>query len=108
MTAGRAVEPVAAVLALRVGQTLFFLAFGALPVHLAVVDVFFEDQAALGTDLGIPAMIRGFTARRGADIDGVTVVAPVLAARHLFTYRALIHQHTSRGSLPTANHPFTR
>ena len=94
MAAGRAIEPVAAVLALRVGQSLLLLALGTLAVHLAMADVFFKDQAAFRTDFGIPTMIRGLATRRRADIDGVTIVTPVLAARHLFTYRALFHQVT--------------
>ena len=95
MTACRATEPVAAVLALRVRQPLLFLALGALSIHLAMADVFFKDQAAFRADFGVPAMIRGLAARRRADIDGMTIVTPVLAARHLFTYRALFHQDTS-------------
>ena len=100
MTAGRTIEPVPAVLALRVRKSLFFLAFGALAIHLAMGDVFCKDQPALCADLGIPTMIRGLAARRRADIDSVTVVTPVLAARHLFTYRAFFHQNTSSASRP--------
>ena len=95
MTAGWAIEPVTAILALRVRQPLLFLALGALSIHLAMADVFFKDQAAFRADFGVPAMIRGLAARRRADIDGMTIVTPVLAARHLFTYRALFHQDTS-------------
>jgi len=100
VAAGRAIEPVATVLALRVRQPLLFLAFGTLAIHLAMADVFFKDQAASRTNLGIPAMIRGLASRRRADIDGMTVVTPVLAARHLFTYRALFHQDTSNHFFP--------
>jgi hypothetical protein len=43
MATGRAVEPVTAILALRIGKALFLFTFGALTVHLAVGDVFFEE-----------------------------------------------------------------
>jgi hypothetical protein len=39
---GRAVEPVTAVLALRIGKALLFLALGALAIHLFVGDVFIK------------------------------------------------------------------
>lgn len=108
MAAGRTIEPVAAVLALRVRQPLPLLALGTLPIHLAMADVFFKDQAAFRADLGIPAMIRGLASRRRADIDGMTIVTPVLAARHLFTYRALFHQGTSSRFLPARTLSLTR
>ena len=108
VAAGRAIEPVAAVLALRVRQPLLFLALGTLAIHLAMADVFFKDQAAFCADLGIPAMIRGLASRRRADIDSMTIVTPVLAARHLFTYRALFHQGTSSRFLPSRNLTLTR
>ena len=95
VTAGRTIEPVAAVLALRIGKALFFLALGTLAIHLAMGNVLIKDQTAFGTDPGVPAMIRGLAARCRADIDRMTVVTPVVAARHLFTYRALFHQNTS-------------
>ena len=108
MAASRAIEPVATVLALRVRQSLLFLALGTLTIHLAMADVFFKDQAAFRADLGIPAMIRGLTAWRRADIDSMTIVTPVLAARHLFTYRALFHQDTSNSDFPATKPCFTR
>jgi len=98
---GRAIEPVAAIFALGVRKPLFFLALGTLAIHLAMGDVFFKDQAAFRTDLGIPAMIRGLASRCRADIYGMAVVTPVVAASHLFTYRAFFHQSTSGVSFPT-------
>ena len=97
MAAGRAIEPVATVLALGVRKPLFFLALGTLAIHLAMSDVFFKDQAAFRTDLGVPAMVRSFAPRCRTDIDRMTVVTPVFAARHLFAYRAFFHQNTSGG-----------
>jgi hypothetical protein len=97
VAAGRTIEPVPAVLALRVRKSLFFLALGTLAVHLAMGNVFIKDQAAFRTDLGVPAMIRSLASRCRADIDRMTIVTPVVAARHLFTYRAFFHQNTSGG-----------
>jgi len=95
VTAGRTIEPVAAVLALRVRKPLLFLALGTLAIHFAMGNVFIKDQTALRTDLGVPAMIRSLASRCRTDIDGMTVVTPVFAARHLFAYRAFFHQNTS-------------
>ena len=95
MTAGWTIEPVAAILALRVRKALFFLALGTLAIHFAMGNIFIKNQAAFRTDLGVPAMVRSFAPRCRTDIDRMTVVTPVLAARHLFTYRALFHQDTS-------------
>ena len=97
MTAGWTIEPVAAILALRVRKALFFLALGTLAIHLAVGNVFIKDQAAFHTNLGVPAMIRSLASRCRTDIDRMTVVTPVVAARHLFAYRAFFHQNTSGG-----------
>ena len=97
MSASRTVEPVAAILALRIGKTLFLFALGAHAVHLAVGNVFIKDQAAFHTNLGVPAMIRSLASRCRTDIDRMTVVTPVFAARHLFAYRAFFHQNTSGG-----------
>jgi len=64
VTATRAVEPVAAVLALRIGETLLAFAFGTLAVHFTLSDVVFENQPALGTDLCVTTMIGGLATWR--------------------------------------------
>jgi hypothetical protein len=97
VTAGWAIEPVAAILALRVRKSLFFLALGTLAIHFAMGNIFIKNQAAFRTDLGVPAMVRSFAPRCRTDIDRMTVVTPVFAARHLFAYRAFFHQNTSGG-----------
>ena len=97
MTAGRTIEPVAAVLALRIRKALFFLALGTLAIHFSMGNIFIKNQAAFRTDLGVPAMVRSFASRCRTDIDRMTVVTPVVAARHLFTYRAFFHQNSSGG-----------
>jgi hypothetical protein len=95
---GRAVEPVAAILALRVGKTLFFLALGTHTVHLAVRNVICKDQPAFCTDLGIATMIGSLAARCRADENRMTGVTPVLATGHFLTHRTLFHQTTSTDS----------
>ena len=50
--AGRAVEPVLAELALRLGEPLLLLALGAEPVHLALFHIVRKEQAAAGAFLG--------------------------------------------------------
>lgn len=96
MAAGRTIKPIAAILALWIRKALLLFTLGTLAIHLAMGDVLLKDQAAFHTNLGIPAMIRGLASRCRADIDSMTVITPVLATRHLFTYRAFFHQHTSR------------
>lgn len=108
MTAGRTIEPVTAIFALRVREPLFFLALRTLAVHLAVSDIFIKDQAAFRTNLGITTMIGRLAPRCRTDVDRVTGVTPVLAARHLFTYRALFHQDTSNRDFPATKPCFTR
>ena len=80
MPASRAIEPVAAILALRVGEALLLFALWALTVHFAVSDVIFKDQTAFCTNLGIASMIGRLATRRRADKNRVTRIAPVLAA----------------------------
>lgn len=72
MAASRAIEPITAILALGVGQPLFFLTLWALAVHLAMGDIIFKDQPTLRTDLGITAVIGGLTAWRRANEHRVT------------------------------------
>lgn len=96
MPAGRAVEPVAAIFALRVGKPLLFLALGTFTIHFSAADIIFKNEVAFYTNLGITAVIDFLTARRRADKDRVTGITPVLAARHLFTNGTLFHQNTSR------------
>lgn len=95
MATGRAIEPVAAILALGVGEPLLFFAFGTHAIHLAMFNVIFEDQSAFRTNLGIATMVGGFAARSRAGKDGVTGITPVFAAGHFLTYGALIHRATS-------------
>ena len=95
MPTGRTIEPVATVLALGIGETLFLFTLRTHAVHLAVGDVLFKDQAALGTDFGIATEVAGFTARCRANEHRVTRVTPVLATRHFLTNRTLFNQGTS-------------
>lgn len=95
MATGGAIEPIAAIFALGVRQALLLFALGTLPVHLAIGNIVFKDQAALRANLGITTVIRRLTTRRRADKHRMTGIAPILAARHLFTNRTFFHQDTS-------------
>jgi hypothetical protein len=95
VSTSRTVEPVTAVFALGVGKPLPLFALGALTIHFAVGDVILKDQPAFCTHLGIATMVRRFTTWRRTDIDGMTRVAPVLAAGHFLTNRAFFHMNTS-------------
>jgi hypothetical protein len=97
--ASGAIEPIAAILALRIGEPLLLLTLGAHAIHLAVGDVIFKDQAAFCTDFCITTMVGGLTARCRADENRMTGVTPVLAASRLFTNRALFHQGSSKNSM---------
>ena len=102
MPTTRAIEPIAAILALGIGKPLFLFALGALAIHLAVGDIIFKNQAALGANLGIATMVGSLTTRRRADKNRVTGVTPVLAASHLFTNRTLFHHNSSINSMITS------
>ena len=91
MTAGRAIEPIAAILALRIRQALPFFAFGTLTVHLFVGDIFLKKQTALCTHLGITSMIWRLTPWCRTNVYRMTGVTPVFTARHFFTNRTLFH-----------------
>lgn len=95
MSAGGAIEPVAAVLALGIGQTLFTLAFRAFAVHFSIFDVFFEQQPALGTSFGVPPVVRRFAIGGGADEYGLTVFTPVLAFGLLLAHWTFFHMTPS-------------
>ena len=99
MATSWAIEPVAAVLALRVGKTLLLFTLGTLAIHFTVGDVIFKNQAAFCTDFGLTTMIGGLTARCWTDKNRMTGITPVLTARHLFTNRTLFHQNTSMTDL---------
>jgi hypothetical protein len=92
---GRTIEPVATVLALRIGEPLFLFTFWAHAVHLAIGDVVFEDHPAFCAALGIAPMIGRLAARCRANENRVTGITPVFAAGHLFTNRTLFHQNSS-------------
>ena len=104
VSTGRAVEPVAAILALWVGKTLLLLALGTHTIHLAVGHVIFKDQPAFCTDLGIATMIGSLAARCRADENRMTGVTPVLASGHFLTNGTLFHQTTSINSYSAIKH----
>lgn len=95
MSARRAVEPIATILALWVREALLLFTFGTLAIHLAIGDIVFENQTAFSTNLGIAAVIWCFATRHRANKNCMTRVTPVLATCHFFTNRALFHRDTS-------------
>jgi len=99
MAAARAVEPVSAVFALRIRETLFAFTLRTFAIHLALGDIVPENQSALGTDLGIPTVIGCFAARHRTDENGVAGIAPVFASSLLLANGAFFHGHIAR--LPT-------
>jgi hypothetical protein len=99
VSTGRTIEPVATVFALGIGESLPFFTLGTLTIHLTIGDVVLKDQATFCTDLGITTMVWSLTTRSRADIDGMTGIAPVLAASHFLTNRALFHKSTSINSI---------
>ena len=113
MATSRAVEPVATILALRIGEALLLFTLGALAIHLTVGDVILKNKAAFCTDFGITTMIGSLAAWCRADKNRMTGVTPVLPASHLFTNRTLFHQNTSmadlkrEGTLSTVMTPLT-
>ena len=103
VAASRAIEPVATILALGIGETLLLFTLGALAIHLAVSDVIFKNQAAFCTDFGITAMIGCLAAWCRTDKNRMTGITPVLTTSHLFTNRTLFHQSTSINNLKQQN-----
>jgi hypothetical protein len=93
--ASRAIEPVAAILALGIGEALLLFTLGTFAIHLTVSDVIFKNQTAFCTDFGITTVIGCLAARCRTDKNRMTGVTPILTASHLFTNRTLFHQSTS-------------
>jgi hypothetical protein len=91
VTAGRAIEPVMAVLALRLGKPLFLFAFGAQAVHLAFFDVFGKQQAATGAFFGVPLANFRTTIRLGAVEYRSATAAAVLPFFQFLADRAFFH-----------------
>ena len=80
MPTSRAIEPVAAILALRVGEALLLFALWTLTVHFAVSDVICKSPTSFCTTLGVASMIGRLATRRRADKNRVTRITPVFAA----------------------------
>lgn len=99
MPASRAIEPIAAILALGIGEPLLLFALGTHSIHLAGADVIFKNQSTFCTNFGVATMICGLTARRRTDKNRMAGVTPVLVLCHFFTNRALFHQNSSTPSM---------
>ena len=104
MAASRAVEPVATIFALRIGEALLLFTLGALAIHLTVSDVIFKNQAAFCTNFGITAVIGCLAARCRTNKNRMTGITPVFTTSHLFTNRTLLHQNTSINYLKATEH----
>lgn len=102
MPTSRTVEPIATILALWVGKTLFLFALGTHAIHLAIGNVVFENQTTFCTNLGITTMIRSLTTRRRTDKNRMTGITPVFATSYLFTNWTLFHQNSSINFMSTS------
>jgi hypothetical protein len=91
MAAGGAIEPIVAEFALDFRKSLFLFALGTTPVHLAILQVFREEKAALGALLASPFFDLGATVWSWADKDGFAVAAPVFPFFHFTANRAFFH-----------------
>jgi hypothetical protein len=89
---GRAVEPIFAELALRLGKALFLLALGTLPIHLAGFHILLEEQPASGTDLHPRLTDFSTTTRRRAKKYRLACLAPVLAFLFFLAHRTFFHK----------------
>jgi len=69
---GRAIEPVPAILALRVRQSLFLFTLGTHAIHFMAGNVIFENQSTFRADFGIAAVIGSLAARGRANENRVT------------------------------------
>jgi len=72
MAAGGAIEPVPAILALRVRQSLFLFTLGTHAIHFMAGNVIFENQSTFRADFGIAAVIGSLAARGRANENRVT------------------------------------
>ena len=91
MPAARAIEPVLAITALGIGETLLLAALRALPVHLLMVDVVVEQQAALRTDPRLAVINIRLAALLRTDEHRPAAAAIVLSLLFFLADRAFIH-----------------
>ena len=89
---GRAVEPIFAELALRLGKPLFLFALGTLPIHLAGLHILLEEQPAARADLHPRLTDLSTAPRRRAKKYRLARLAPVLAFLFFLAYRTLFHK----------------
>ena len=94
MPAGRTIEPIAAIFALGIRQSLFTLALRALAIHLAASDIIFEQQSTPRTGHGIWLGVGCFAIGCRAAKNHFTLLAPVFTCCFFFTNRTLFHYHT--------------
>ena len=90
------IEPVSAVFTMGIGEPLLLLALRALAVHLVIVDVVGEEQAAGGTLLGVPLADFRPALLMGAEEDRAAGAAPVLSLFPLLAYRTFFHDTPHR------------
>ena len=92
MAAGRAIEPVFAITALWIGQTLLLTALWALPVHFVVIDVVVEQQAAFRADPRLAIENDGFAVLLRADENRAATAAVVLTFLLFFANGTFFHE----------------
>ncbi len=93
MSTTRAIEPVFAISALRVGKTLLLAAFWTLPVHFLMINVIFKQQSAFRTELGLAIKNNRFAILLRTDKNRPTTTAVILPLFLFLANRALIHNH---------------
>lgn len=99
MPAGRTIEPVTAVFALGIRQSLLALALGALAVHFAVGDIIFKQQSAFGTRFCIAPEVRGLAVGCRANKNRPAILTPVLTFGLFLANWTLFHLHTLHKTL---------
>lgn len=91
MAAGRAIEPVATMFALRLGQTLALFTFGALANHFALAEILAENQPAAGAIFGVAFADCGTAGRQRTAEDRLAGAAPGFVFFQFFADRAFFH-----------------
>jgi hypothetical protein len=95
VAAGGAIEPKLAIAALVFVQSLLFPAFGTLPIHLSLLDVIGEEQAATRTFFRAWFADGGTAGGQRADENGLAGAAPVFTFFFFLTDGTFFHNKLS-------------
>ena len=80
--------------ALLFGETLFLLAFGAAPVHFALAQVVFKEEATAMTVFRIGLCVFRFATWQRAFEDSLALRTPVLSFKFSFTAWTRLASHS--------------